>query len=162
MALAARCNVIVALNKVDRIPAGAERTAAKSRVLGQLLTLGLVPEEYGGEPTGFIGRGNDVERTRSIVIHVVYSCFSVSPLLVFFHHFFFIFQYPGTALVCEVSAKDGEGIESLVEGLLLQADVMELKAACAGQAEVRSILGSGYVLRGSSWILSGSIPACHC
>ena len=49
MALAARCNVIVALNKVDRIPAGAERTAARSRVLAQLLQLGLVPEEYGGK-----------------------------------------------------------------------------------------------------------------
>ena len=48
MALAARCNVIVALNKVDRIPVGAERTAARSRVLAQLLQLGLVPEEYGG------------------------------------------------------------------------------------------------------------------
>jgi translation initiation factor IF-2 len=42
----------------------------------------------------------------------------------------------GTALICEVSARDGDGIENLVEGILLQADVMELKAARAGQAEV--------------------------
>ena len=42
----------------------------------------------------------------------------------------------GSALICEVSARDGEGIDALVEGLLLQADVMELKAARAGQAEV--------------------------
>ena len=54
MALAARCNVIVALNKVDRIPAGSERVAARSRVLAQLLQLGLVPEEYGGENCGEI------------------------------------------------------------------------------------------------------------
>ena len=49
MALDARCNVIVALNKVDRIPKGPERTAARSRVLSQLLNLNLIPEEYGGE-----------------------------------------------------------------------------------------------------------------
>jgi hypothetical protein len=42
--------------------------------------------------------------------------------------------------VCEVSARDGDGIENLIEGLLLQADVMELKAARAGQAEVSTIL----------------------
>lgn len=40
--------------------------------------------------------------------------------------------------MCEVSARDGDGIENLIEGLLLQADVMELKAARAGQAEVSS------------------------
>ena len=39
--------------------------------------------------------------------------------------------------MCEVSARDGDGIDGLVEGLLLQADVMELKAAQTGQAEVR-------------------------
>ena len=38
--------------------------------------------------------------------------------------------------MCEVSARDGEGIDGLIEGLLLQADVMELKASHAGQAEV--------------------------
>ena len=49
MALDARCNVIVALNKVDRVPKGPERTAARSRVLAQLLNLNLIPEEYGGQ-----------------------------------------------------------------------------------------------------------------
>lgn len=44
--------------------------------------------------------------------------------------------------MCEVSARDGDGIENLIEGLLLQADVMELKAARAGQAEVSTILFS--------------------
>lgn len=48
MALAARCNVIVALNKVDKVPKGQERTAARSRVLAQIVSLGLIPEEYGG------------------------------------------------------------------------------------------------------------------
>ena len=42
--------------------------------------------------------------------------------------------------MCEVSARDGEGIDGLIEGLLLQADVMELKASHAGQAEVRQFL----------------------
>ena len=42
--------------------------------------------------------------------------------------------------MCEVSARDGEGIDGLIEGLLLQADVMELKASHAGQAEVRQCL----------------------
>jgi translation initiation factor IF-2 len=34
-----------------------------------------------------------------------------------------------------VSGKSGEGIDVLVESLLLQADVMELRAASEGQAE---------------------------
>jgi hypothetical protein len=55
-------------------------------------------------------------------------------------------SYTGTALVCEVSARDGDGIENLIEGLLLQADVMELKAARAGQAEVSTILSSYIVV----------------
>ena len=42
--------------------------------------------------------------------------------------------------MCEVSARDGEGIDGLIEGLLLQADVMELKASHAGQAEVSQSL----------------------
>ena len=50
------------------------------------------------------------------------------------------FTHVGTALVCEVSARDGDGIDNLIEGLLLQADVMELKAARAGQAEVPSFI----------------------
>ena len=42
--------------------------------------------------------------------------------------------------MCEVSGRDGEGIDGLIEGLLLQADVMELKASHAGQAEVSQSL----------------------
>lgn len=42
--------------------------------------------------------------------------------------------------MCEVSARDGDGIENLIEQLLLQADVMELKAARAGQAEVSYLI----------------------
>ena len=49
MALEARCTIIVALNKVDKVPKGHERSAARSRVLAQIVQLGLVPEEYGGD-----------------------------------------------------------------------------------------------------------------
>jgi hypothetical protein len=56
MALAANCNIIVALNKVDRIPKGPERTSARARVLAQLIQLGLVPEEYGGNCCALMGR----------------------------------------------------------------------------------------------------------
>ena len=64
----------------------------------------------------------------------------VITLIFLLNYFFFtllFFIFLGTALVCEVSARDGDGIDGLVEGLLLQADVMELKAAHTGQAEVR-------------------------
>ena len=44
--------------------------------------------------------------------------------------------------MCEVSARDGDGVENLIEQLLLQADVMELKAARAGQAEVSYLISS--------------------
>lgn len=48
--------------------------------------------------------------------------------------------------MCEVSARDGDGIENLIEQLLLQADVMELKAARAGQAEVYYLVSSYFIL----------------
>ena len=48
--------------------------------------------------------------------------------------------------MCEVSARDGEGIDGLIEGLLLQADVMELKASHAGQAEVSLSLSLSFIL----------------
>ena len=48
--------------------------------------------------------------------------------------------------MCEVSARDGEGIDGLIEGLLLQADVMELKASHAGQAEVSQSLNESLSL----------------
>lgn len=38
-------------------------------------------------------------------------------------------------MVVEVAGKTGEGLEQLVESILLQADVLELKAATQGQAE---------------------------
>jgi translation initiation factor IF-2 len=48
MALAANCTVIVALNKVDKVPYGAERVAARQRVLGQIMAEGLATEDFGG------------------------------------------------------------------------------------------------------------------
>jgi translation initiation factor IF-2 len=88
MALEAKSTVIVALNKVDRIANPAERKTARARVLAQLVDLGLVCEDYGGD-----------------------------------------------AQVVEVSGRTGEGLDGLVESLLVQADMLELKAAAEGQAE---------------------------
>jgi hypothetical protein len=48
MALTANCTVIVALNKVDKVPYGPERVAARARVLGQLMAEGLATEDFGG------------------------------------------------------------------------------------------------------------------
>lgn len=84
----AGCTIVVALNKVDKVPAGKEREAARLRVLTELLELDLVAESFGG----------DVQ-------------------------------------VVEVSGKTGEGVDALVEGVLLQADVLDLKAASSGMAE---------------------------
>ncbi len=69
------CQIIVAINKIDK------NTADPDRVMTQLTEYGLVPEAWGGD------------------IPVV-----------------------------KVSAKTGEGIDELLENILLVADVMELKA----------------------------------
>ncbi len=44
-------------------------------------------------------------------------------------------EYGGDALVVEIAGKSGEGIETLVETIALQADVLELKAVHEGYAE---------------------------
>lgn len=69
------CQIIVAINKIDK------NTADPDRVMTQLTEYGLVPEAWGG-----------------------------------------------TIPVVRVSAKTGEGIDELLETILLVADVMELKA----------------------------------
>lgn len=83
----AGCTIVVALNKVDKVPAN-DRKAARSRVLAQLVDYNVVPEEYGGD-----------------------------------------------VFVVEVAGRTGEGLSALVEGLLLQADILELKAPKEGHAE---------------------------
>ncbi|PCI25609.1 translation initiation factor IF-2 [Candidatus Peregrinibacteria bacterium] len=67
--------IIVALNKVDK------ENADLDRVKGELMGLGMVPEEYGGD-----------------------------------------------IMVVPVSAKEGTGMDDLLDSILLQADVLELKA----------------------------------
>lgn len=84
----AKCTIIVALNKVDKISDPSERKTARARVLSQLVENDLMVEDYGGD-----------------------------------------------VMVVEVAGKTGDGLDRLVESILLQADVMELKAASAGQAE---------------------------
>jgi translation initiation factor IF-2 len=74
-AKAANVPLVVAMNKIDKHEANPEK------VKQELLTHGVVPEEYGGD----------------------------SP-------------------VVPVSAKTGEGVDSLLEQVLLQAEVLELKA----------------------------------
>src|SRR5215831_18344367 len=74
-AKAASVPIIVALNKIDRPEANADR------VKQQLTEVGLIPEDYGGD-----------------------------------------------TIVVPVSARTHEGIERLLEMILLQADLMELKA----------------------------------
>jgi translation initiation factor IF-2 len=68
--------IVVAINKIDKPEANA------ARVKQELVTEGVLPEEYGGE-----------------------------------------------AQFVEVSAKTGKGIDNLLDAILLQAEVLELKAA---------------------------------
>jgi len=75
-AKAAEVPVVVAINKIDKPEANAER------IKGELVTHGVLPEEYGGD-----------------------------------------------AMFVAVSAKTGKGIDELLEAILLQAEVLELKAA---------------------------------
>lgn len=80
-AKAAGSPLVVALNKIDKPEANIER------VRSELIALGVVPEEFGGD-TPFVS----------------------------------------------VSAKTGKGIDELLERVLLQAEMMELKAASTGHA----------------------------
>lgn len=81
-AKAAGAPLVVALNKIDKHEANAER------VRSELIALGVVPEEFGGD-TPFV----------------------------------------------PVSAKTGAGIDELLERVILQAEMMELKAATEGHAK---------------------------
>src|SRR5688572_27511649 len=81
-AKAADVPLVVAMNKIDKHEANPEK------VKQELLTHGVVPEEYGGE----------------------------SP-------------------VVPVSAKTGDGVDALLEQVLLQAEVLELKAAIDAPAK---------------------------
>ena len=80
--------IIVAINKIDKIPPGPAREAAKSKIYSALSEEDLICEEFGGN-----------------------------------------------VMAVEVSAQSGDNLDSLVESLLLQADVMELEAAEDGQCE---------------------------
>ncbi len=88
-AKAANVPIVVALNKIDKPEADAEK------VKQELTKHGVIPEEWGGEN-----------------------------------------------IFVPVSARTGEGVEKLLESLLLQAEVLELKAPTAGYA-------AGFVIESS-------------
>ena len=81
-AKAAGVPIVVAINKIDKPDANLER------VKGELVTEGVIPEEFGGE-SPFVG----------------------------------------------VSARTGEGIDALLEQVLLQAEVLELRAPVDAMAK---------------------------
>jgi translation initiation factor IF-2 len=60
----------------------------------------------------------------------MYAC-----IYIYMNIYIYVYMFIGEAIVVEVSAKNGEGVDDLVESLLLQADVLELRAANTGQAE---------------------------
>ena len=91
-ALEAGSRVIIAVNKADKIPA-ANREASVTRVLTQLLDVGLVAEQFGGDVQAVL-----------------------------------------------VAGKTGEGLPALIESIILQAEIMDLKAANEGLAEGGEIL----------------------
>jgi translation initiation factor IF-2 len=109
--------LVVAMNKIDK------SGAAPERVRNELVALGVVPEEFGGD----------------------------SPFI-------------------EVSAKTGQGIDTLLEQVLLQAEVLELRAPVAshargvvvesrldkGKGPVATILVQSGTLRRGDVILAGA------
>jgi translation initiation factor IF-2 len=88
-AQAAKVPIIVALNKMDKPEADAEK------VRQELTKYGVIPEEWGGEN-----------------------------------------------IFVPVSARTGQGVDQLIDSILLQAEVMELKAPTTG-------LSAGYVIESS-------------
>ena len=117
-AKAANVPIVVAVNKIDKPEANPER------VKQELVSQGVVPEEWGGD-TMFV----------------------------------------------EVSAKTGQGIDNLLEGLLLQAEVLELKAAKdapakglviearldKGRGPVATVLVQSGTLRQGDVLLTGAV-----
>jgi len=110
--------IIVAVNKIDKPGANQER------VKQELVTEGVVPEEYGGE-----------------------------------------------AIFVPVSALTGEGIDSLLETILLQAEILELKAPIdapargvviearldKGRGPVATVLITSGTLKRGDMVLAGSV-----
>ncbi len=117
-AKAAIVPVIVAINKIDKPGANMDR------VKQELVTEGIVPEEYGGE-----------------------------------------------AIFVPVSAMTGEGIDRLLESILLQAEVLELKAPVdaparglviearldRGRGPVATVLVTSGTLKRGDMVLAGSV-----
>ena len=117
-AKAANVPLVVAMNKIDK------HEANPDKVKQELLTHGVVPEEYGGD----------------------------SP-------------------VVPVSAKTGEGVDSLLEQVLLQAEVLELRAATEapakgvviearldkGRGPVATLLVQSGTLRRGDIVLTGAV-----
>ena len=117
-AKAANVPVIVAINKIDK------PGASMDRVKQELVTEGVVPEEYGGE-----------------------------------------------AIFVPVSAMTGEGIDRLLESILLQAEVLELKAPIdaparglviearldRGRGPVATVLVTSGTLKRGDMVLAGSV-----
>ena len=117
-AKAAGVPIIVAVNKIDK------QGANQERVKQELVTEGVVPEEYGGE-----------------------------------------------AIFVPVSALTGEGIDSLLETILLQAEILELKAQIdapargiviearldKGRGPVATVLITSGTLKRGDMVLAGSV-----
>jgi translation initiation factor IF-2 len=117
-AKAAEVPLVVAMNKIDKHEANPEK------VKQELLTHGVVPEEYGGD----------------------------SP-------------------VVPVSAKTGQGVDALLEQVLLQAEVLELKASTdapakgvviearldTGRGPVATLLVQSGTLRRGDIVLTGAV-----
>jgi len=117
-AKAANVPLVVAMNKIDK------HEANREKVKQELLTHGVVPEEYGGD----------------------------SP-------------------VVPVSAKTGEGVDSLLEQVLLQAEVLELRAPTEapakgvviearldkGRGPVATLLVQSGTLRRGDIVLTGAV-----
>src|SRR5687767_3372861 len=117
-AKAAQVPLVVAMNKIDKHEANPEK------VKQELLTHGVVPEEYGGD----------------------------SP-------------------VVPVSAKTGQGVDTLLEQVLLQAEVLELKASTdspargvviearldRGRGPVATLLVQSGTLRRGDIVLTGAV-----
>ena len=64
-------------------------------------------------------------------------------------------EYGGDVPFCPVSAKTGKGVDDLLENVLLQAEMLELKAADKGRGPVASILVQSGLLQKGDIVLAG-------
>ncbi|MFG5976269.1 translation initiation factor IF-2 [Salmonella enterica subsp. enterica serovar Montevideo] len=135
-AKAAGVPVVVAVNKIDKPEADPDR------VKNELSQYGILPEEWGGQHAKAAGvpvvvAVNKIDKPEADPDRVKneLSQYGILPE-----------EWGGESQFVHVSAKAGTGIDELLDAILLQAEVLELKAVRKGMASgavIESFLDKG-------------------